>query len=85
MLLVAACLAVGGLRIIQYIRKRRSGDDDTDFAVEDFPIDEPYSAPGPERSVLEDARQFGQESQQAYSQDTFSIDDLFNEEGIFNG
>ncbi len=84
-LLVAACLAVGGLRIIQYIRKRRSGDDDTDFAVEDFPIDEPYSAPGPERSVLEDARQFPQASQQTYSQDEFSIDDLFNEEGVFNG
>ena len=74
-ILAAGCLAVAGVRIVKRVRARRNGDD-TDFAVEDFSTNEPFGAPGPERSVLEDARQFGQESQQ----DTFSIDDLFNEE-----
>ncbi len=83
-ILAAGCLAVAGVRIVKRVRARRTGND-TDFAVDDFSTDETFGDPGPERSVLENARQFGQESQQAYSQDTFSIDDLFNEEGSFNG
>jgi hypothetical protein len=77
-LLVAACLAVAGVRTVRHIRAKHKRDDAGDFAVEDYYTGEDeYSEAAPARSVLEDARQ-------AYPQDEINLDELFSGEGLFN-
>ncbi len=83
-LLSAACLAVGGVRIVQRVRGRRGGDDGRDFSdYEDYTAENP----SPAETEQEDAQGFEWQPEpprQVYPQDEFNIDDLFNEEGFFN-
>ena len=87
-LLSAGCLAVAGVRIVQRIRDKRDDNDDDNFTdYEDYAVEEP----GPVQYEQTDTRPFEPQAKepqmpfQSYPQDEFNIDELFNEEGFFNG
>lgn len=86
-LLAAACLAVAGVRVVRYVRERRSGGNDEDYTGEDGYEGYAEQETDPEQLVAEDTRQLARKpARQASPQkDEFNIDDLFNEEDFFNG